>query len=554
MPWPFGKKKKKQDDLGGLVVSGPRNGRAMGEAPPKPVAKKAAVPKFDYEADPRRRRLMVEWAKSSKKDPALTEAILEADYLLSGFQNWQGAPPDHSAAVDIVRKVSAITDPFVQGEIAKSVERYRGVTLQANTATPEKYVEKYGGRAQLAGLSGVIHYRVLGTYNDFAESDAYQEAMGSSGPTTDAPQQSQQPQVRATPPPVPSTVGRPPLPPSREGRPALSTTAPQGSGRPLPLAPTHRTTPLPPIPTGRVPTTAQQPQGTATVTAPQQQAQKVALRERSDPRRTERMVLDSIKKNGTASPALLEQLGAKIGKGQTRARGREVTAETEEEYAEIVQNLSDDERKVLARAVKNYTLDSSKVNAAARGQTTDPEAKKQGDLLVSEIDQMFDVLEQKGMTDRTRVTYRLTSYKPGQEMPYGSKIKVGDMIQDMAFVSSSENRQLLTQGILNAPKGTRYVKFTIIGGGGANVSGGGQYTNENEAKFHDMNKKKSLGDKLAGPQAGQAEILFRRNTVFRIESIVDSGTDVHVVVRKVDPGEVKGQVKDSFSGAGRPLA
>lgn len=552
MPWPFGKKKKKSDDLGDLVVSGPRNGRAMGESPPKPVVKKAAVPKFDYEADPRRRRIMVEWARSSKKDPALTEAILEADHLLSGYQSWKGTPPTHAESIDIVRKVNAINDPFVRGEITKSVERYRGVTLEANTATPEKYVEKYGGRAQLAGLSGVIHYRVLGTYNDFAESDEYQQAMGVTGPTGDSPPPA--PQMRPTPPPVPSSEGRPPLPPSREGRPELpsrSGSGALGSGRPLPLAPTHRDTPLPQAPPLRVAA-----QGTGgVVTAPQQQVQKVAMRERADPRKTERMVLDSIKKNGTASPELLQQLGAKIGKGQTRSRGREVTAETEDEYSEIVANLSDDERKVLARAVKNYTLDSSQVNSAARGQTTDEAMKKNGDKLVSEIDQMFDMLDQKGMTDRTRVTYRLTSYKPGQDVPYGNKIKVGDSIQDKAFVSSSENRQLLTQGILNAPKGTRYVKFTIIGGGGANVSGGGQYTNENEAKFHDMNKKKTLSDKMSGPQAGQAEILFRRNTVFRIESIVDSGTDVHVVVRKVEPGDVTGgQVKDSFSGASRPLA
>ncbi|MCU1494662.1 MAG: hypothetical protein JWO62_2426, partial [Acidimicrobiaceae bacterium] len=77
----------------------------------------------------------------------------------------------------------------------------------------------------------------------------------------------------------------------------------------------------------------------------------------------------------------------------------------------------------------------------------------------------------------------------------------------------------------------------------ANISGGGPYTNE-------MGKrgKKELG--LKGPSTvGQAEILFRRGSLFRIESVTPVGEDIHVMATRVDASDLGGQsAKNAFNG------
>src|SRR5205085_3651696 len=106
---------------------------------------------------------------------------------------------------------------------------------------------------------------------------------------------------------------------------------------------------------------------------------------------------------------------------------------------------------------------------------------------------------------------------------------------------ASENRQILVEGVRNKEPGSRYGKFTIIGGGGANISGGSLYTNKNEKDMLKLHGPQSTKDRFSGAAAGQAEVLYRRNSVFRVDSIDFDGDDVHVVLTAVKPEDAEGQ-------------
>lgn len=255
-------------------------------------------------------------------------------------------------------------------------------------------------------------------------------------------------------------------------------------------------------------------------------------------------MLEALARGERISPEHLTELGRKLGKGQSASRGREVTAQTEAEYAEIAAKLSPEERAQLKRAASDYTQSSDRINTLARGgagQSEELKATIRHNIEL--IDATFSTLDRKGLTEKRRIVYRSATYRSGQPIPYGTTIAAGDIVGDRAYVSTSENRQLLQEGAVDRKPGTRFVRFTIAGTGGANISGGSQYTNENAkamAKLHG----------LKGPHSvGQAEILFRRGSLFRIESITPAGEDVHVVATRVDAAELGGKsVKDAFSG------
>ena len=252
--------------------------------------------------------------------------------------------------------------------------------------------------------------------------------------------------------------------------------------------------------------------------------------------------------------------GRQDGEGSVPLRGRKVTDTTEGEYQEILGKLDKDEAKILKTAIDNYTRDSARVNDYGRGMTdkNDTLAMSTGKKLNDEIDQMFDVFESKGFTDKTRVTYRLQTYKPGQEPPYPDKIKLGDFLMDKAFVSASENRQLLVQGVQNPAPGTRYVKYTIVGAGATNISGGSQYTDSERAGLPQHELAQGLRgheDEEEGPgpcrRAGRG--LVPSQQLLHVDSIRAEGGDFHVMITKVEPKDAKGNMKNPFNGAAQKL-
>jgi hypothetical protein len=568
-----------------FAISGPSGGRPAGEpAPVKP--KPLQLGEFVQHVG--RRRALAQWARGQEPPEGheiskeveqfditkLSDEILAMIALLSPFLTT--SPPTREQAAAIVGRLRACADPEVQRVIRESEAKYTPfgliTSLEGAVRNAEVYTMKKdasgnsvkNGRDMLAGITGILFYMADSPYTLFYQTPHYEAAIG---------------------------LAEAPAPPPRDNRPALG----GGPARPPGAAPPVRGRPLPPLPQqegrmlgerpvpsprqrvgaapGRVGELGQQlgsviggvrpggaplgprrsAQSPAPSPRPSQLAEaKVTLEERDDPRRTERAAMAYVAKGEPVPPALLKKLAAKMGKRQKAKRGREVTGSTEAEYEEMLSHLNPQDRDVLGAALRDYTSDSADINKRARGQQTAAEGSSVAAKL-KKLDTMFDRLDAQGLTGKTRIVYRRTKYNPGQAVPYGDTIKAGDVIADKAYVSSSENRQFLQEAKDKRERGVRFVMFTIIGSGGANISGGGPYTN---AAGLEAKKGVQMGDKrvkIAGLKerdtVGQAEILFRRNSMFRIDTITFKGPDVHVVATKVSSEDLQGKrPKDSFSG------
>jgi hypothetical protein len=258
---------------------------------------------------------------------------------------------------------------------------------------------------------------------------------------------------------------------------------------------------------------------------------------------TEGSVLGHLAQGNALTAADRNKLVTKIGKGQSKQRARDITDAVEGQYATQFAAMTPNEQAVVQKAVRDYTLDSTAINDSCRAGNPNANALN--------IDHAFQIYAGHGFTTQQRVVYRLMTYKPPAVSPYGGNgartIVAGDLIRDLGFFSSSEHRQFLINGIKNPPVGSRYIKFVIIGQGGINISGGGQYTNTNEQAFLKQMHPKSYRFKTA--EAGQAEILFPRGTVLRIESVAVNPDHTHVSASIMHPQPVGGGgVKDSFLG------
>ena len=257
-------------------------------------------------------------------------------------------------------------------------------------------------------------------------------------------------------------------------------------------------------------------------------------------RNTERGILISLAAGNPLTPQQMDSLMTKIGKDQRKSRARAITNSTEVRYAAQIALMTAAEQQIVQRAIKDYTTDSTAINQSCRNGTPNGAALN--------IDQMFLAFARIGYSNVRRITYRLMTYTPGNHVPYGSAaaptISVGDRITDAAFVSASENRQLFVRGVENPVPGSRYVKMSIVGHGGVNVSGGSNYNNDNEQALLKQLYPKTW--RLRKASAGQAEILYNRATIFRVEKINQSGNDVHVVLSV--PGGGAGPLKNGYTG------
>lgn len=256
-------------------------------------------------------------------------------------------------------------------------------------------------------------------------------------------------------------------------------------------------------------------------------------------RNTETRILNRVAQGNALRNQDFKDLRTKIGKGQKKSRAREVTDETEGEYLQFYNNQVPVNQALLRAGIGNYTQTSTQINTDARGNNIT--------AAVASVDAALNVAVQAGANAQQRVTYRLMSYAPSVDIPYRNgaahPIVVGDVVYDLAFVSASENRQFLVNGIKNAAPGTRYVKMCIIGQGGINIAGNGfdpmqpnnnigsKYTNEAERLVTEMeNTHRGRFQRNRTPDAGQAEILFPRGYAFRVERISRKFNHTHVVV------------------------
>lgn len=259
------------------------------------------------------------------------------------------------------------------------------------------------------------------------------------------------------------------------------------------------------------------------------------------PLKTETRILRQLALGNPLTDAQKNQLLAKIDKGQKKSRARDITASTEFRYAAQIASMTPQQQAVVQRAITDYSNDSTAINNSCRSGAPNPAALN--------IDQMFQAYALHNFENYNRITYRLMTYSATAHIPYGAttgnQIAVGDHITDAAFVSSSENRQLLVNGVENPAAGTRYVKFAISGPGGVNISGGSQYTNANEQALCKQLYPKTWKARTA--HAGQAEVLYNRAKVFQVEKISQEGNDVHVVLSIPTPQPVGG-TKNSYTG------
>lgn len=261
------------------------------------------------------------------------------------------------------------------------------------------------------------------------------------------------------------------------------------------------------------------------------------------PRSTEKEILQALAAGHPLTAKQIDALDTKIGKGQKRKRARQITQSTEARYAAQIALMTLAQQTTVANAIQNYTTSSTAINTACRTGGANP--------IIAIIDNAIAAFAAVDPGGTRRITYRLTSYKAADHMPYGAgagnSINVGDYIRDDAYVSASENRQLLVNGVKNPAAGTRYVKFSIVGVGGINISGGSAYNNHNEKLLLQQLYPKTWRTRTA--HAGQAEVLYARGTIFRVQKITPAGNDVKVVV--TIPNPVPGGVvpKNSFTGA-----
>jgi insecticidal toxin complex protein TccC len=277
-------------------------------------------------------------------------------------------------------------------------------------------------------------------------------------------------------------------------------------------------------------------------------------------RQTETKVLNRLGAGQNPTQSQYDKLLNKVGKGQSKSRARENTDVTENEFlVQVWPALTAIQQAAVLQAIVDYTQDSTAINNYLRGL---PGAQDKS-ASVARIDQMFTYYANHNLNTQQRIVYRLGSWKNNAHVPYGyngggglNSINIGDTILDLAYVSASENRRLLVNGVQNPPPNTRYVKFVIIGQGGINISEKSQYNNANEQAFHNLgaggpndNLLKKLKRAMTSPEAGQAEILFPRGFYFRVEAISTAGNDKHVRLSVPWPQVAVANAKNAFSGA-----
>jgi hypothetical protein len=136
-------------------------------------------------------------------------------------------------------------------------------------------------------------------------------------------------------------------------------------------------------------------------------------------------------------------------------------------------------------------------------------------------------------------------------MPFGSRIKEGDTIQNQGIWSASQNRSFVKPDSPNTKSDNHNVKFVIAGKGGVNAADpAGRYSNQTAQDLFNSENKNPVSRLLNKPEPGQAEILYGPNTNFKVSKIQHvSPNETHVLLTVDDKSEPGKQVKDAYSGA-----
>ena len=205
-----------------------------------------------------------------------------------------------------------------------------------------------------------------------------------------------------------------------------------------------------------------------------------------------------------------------------------------------------------ADVIRDYTASSASFRALANGTSSDEGAKMKQEAM--------DKLLEKMAAGHTapRVTYRYMAYDDKAQCPYGAAqgnaIRVGDLVTDPNFVSTSAGKQFI-QGKEATTLNPAQVNMVIYGSSGVPIATKeGSYSNGAQMQPQKSRDTRLLGEsagKVRG--AGQAEVLYPRNTVFKvlaIEKKEEGGRVIYkVALSEVQGDQASGPAKNAYSGA-----
>ncbi len=223
--------------------------------------------------------------------------------------------------------------------------------------------------------------------------------------------------------------------------------------------------------------------------------------------------------------------------------------------------LDKDTRIPIKSVIADYTANSSSFrNYILLMQEKDKKKKKEMEYKLDFDQRRYETMEWSVMAmdkalekiaalrpePKPVTSYRYACYKdsskPDAETgnPFGDSIKEGDIVMDAGFCSTSAAKQFIGLEETTSTTVTSYVKMSITGTSGVPIADpDGTYSNQAEAQKG---------------QAGQAEILYPRNTCFRVVKINSEGTGDEkvsgVVLEEVERASLPKEqvIKDIYTG------
>jgi hypothetical protein len=263
---------------------------------------------------------------------------------------------------------------------------------------------------------------------------------------------------------------------------------------------------------------------------------------------TEREILGHTAPDASLDAEDRQDLVDKTRKGQSLAQARKIAAQVEAESERLVGSIADPaEQAAVRQAIKNYVSSSTAIQDSAR----------QDDVPTQNVIDLANALDtirgQMAENEKRKIVYRSISYDALDEIPYGQasaageQIQVGDTVFDYGFLSTSEHRQFIL-GKTQTKKKPGLVRFVISSRTGVPIALHFDliaYSNPNEKAFYEQQEAKKnvlaqVWNKAfgAGPGAGQAEILFARETEFTVTQIdADEGGASVVLEERTTPAD-----------------
>ncbi|MDE9429183.1 hypothetical protein KKI95_04820 [Xenorhabdus bovienii] len=239
---------------------------------------------------------------------------------------------------------------------------------------------------------------------------------------------------------------------------------------------------------------------------------------------------------------LEEYFFQKMMESQSVKRQLAIADQTEKESQELLTLYSiGKDRKFL----EDYTRDSQCINRDARQGET-------GTTVQKGIDRALLTLQSGN--DEKKVVYRIMTYADNAAFsPWhsqkGNRMNAGDIVSSSTYLSTSAHRGFLDFKHKEDKGKTRYVKMALLSNKGVNIADISLYNNTNEKILFDQKRSKTLTERLKGPPAGQAEILFPKETRFKIHAIKQEGRNVYVLLSDIAANDTpNADRKEMFSG------